>query len=199
MQEDDSMSGISEKIRSYRPWEMLTQTLGGVQAFDRGQAQTEPCACFRIGAEDIGGPQGDLPITAAIFVIHPPAAKLLDELADRLKEAGAKFRITIAPSHLGITWDLTDQEVPSNNRASDTAADIVWCPNPEDIATVFEKSFGHISSIPGVSDFEIAVTPEGEVWFHVDMDGPSTADVPIPRAILQEIAAGYSETPSPSM
>jgi len=211
------MSGLSQFAEQFLPWYVLTKALSELRTFNAAKAQAEPCAFFRICGSDIGGPQGNLPIKTAGFAIHPQAAKLLDDLATGLMDAKANFGINIDPAHLGIHWDISDQEIVGCNDtplASDTFAD-PWCLTPEPTAKFYEESFANIHSIStesterqdgcvksckaDVSCFEIAVNPQGEVWFHVDMEGPSTADVPMPREILREIAAGYPETPSPSM
>lgn len=135
--------------------------------------------------DDIGGPQGELPFTAASFAVSPSAARLLDDLADALQAAGARFNITVQPNILGIFWDVSD--APG---AAETG--IRWAdPDAANPAA--------LSGIRGIDvcNCEIHITRHGEVWFHADTDGPSAADAPIPRDILREIAGGPSSAPAP--
>lgn len=163
---------------------MLVKTLEALNGFDPDiDLADEEMGVFL--ADNIGGPQGDLPFTAASFAISPSAARLLNGLADALQAVGAQFNITVQPNDLGIFWDVSDAPDVADTGIRWTDPNTV---NPAALRGTLSKD---------VSNCEIHITRYGEVWFHVDTDGPGTADAPINRAILREIAEGPSSGPAP--
>lgn len=168
-------------VEKKEAWDHLVQVLAKLNAFDPPMEEAGVFLC-----REIGGPQGSLPFNAASFAIKPSAASLLDELAGALKTVGTQFHITIHPDTLEMFFDVGDAP-------EDTDSSLRWAePGDSRKVAALEEAQSR-----DVSAYEVHVTRHGEVWFHVDLDGPSTADVLIPRAILREIAEGPSSGPAP--
>jgi hypothetical protein len=147
-------------------------------------------AVFVVTGNAVGGPDGDLPIDTASFALSAQAAHLMLELADAMKNiSGLRCTVSFPPSALGIGWAVAD-----SSGATVEESAISWTEPDEIRASLRLKG-----AAPDVSTARFTFTEQGNIWFTITADGPSTADVFINPEILREIAEGPADALSPSL
>ena len=147
----------------------------------------EPCAVFSVIA-GIGGPDGRLPIDAASFAITPSNARHMEDLAEAIKDSEIRCDIIFRPSDLGVAWAASDTQ----GTCATCDGTVTW---PDDVQEALKLG----GTMPDIHTAKFYFTRDGDIWFTITTDGPSTADVWIDREHLLEIAAGPAESPSPGM